>query len=164
MKSSEMIAQDVKIGERTKIQDYVNLYGCEIGNDCMVGPFVEIQNGARVGNRVRIQSHSFLCTGVVVEDDVFIGHGVMFNNDLFPPRFDPTKWKSTIVRKHSAIGNNSTILPVEIGEWALIGAGSVVTHDVSPYTIVAGNPARFLRLRNDLPTNIPSQGLTSKNR
>ncbi len=150
--------RDARIGRNTRIWDYVNLYECEIGEDCMIGPFVEIQKGVRVGNRVRIQSHSLLCTGVVVEDDVFIGHGVIFTNDANPPHYEPAMWKTTMVRRQASIGSNATILPVEIGEGALVGAGSVVTHNVPPHTIVAGNPARLLRKREPIR---PVQNLAS---
>ena len=141
------IIKNVSIGKNVKIMPFVNLYGCEIGDNSFIGPFVEIQKGVKIGNNVRVQSHSFLCTGVLVEDNVFIGHGVMFVNDLYPPQFDENKWKETTVRKGSSIGNNSTILPVEIGENAIVGAGSTVTKDVLPNAIVAGNPARLLRKR-----------------
>ena len=139
--------KDSSIGKNVKIMPFVNLYECEVGDDSFIGPFVEIQKGVKIGKNVRVQSHSFLCTGVIVEDNVFIGHGVMFVNDLYPPQFDETKWKGTIVRKGSSIGNNSTILPVEIGENAIVGGGSTVTKDVLPNAIVAGNPARLLRIR-----------------
>lgn len=141
------IIKDVLIGNNVKIMPFVNLYGCEIGDNSFIGPFVEIQKGVKIGKNVRIQSHSFLCTGVMVEDNVFIGHGVMFVNDLYPPQFDEKKWEQTIVRKSASIGNNSTILPLEIGENAIVGAGSTVTKDVLPNVIVAGNPARLLRIR-----------------
>jgi acetyltransferase-like isoleucine patch superfamily enzyme len=142
---SQQVIRDVKIGKRTKIWNYVNLYECEIGDDCVIGSFVEVQGHVRVGDRVHIQSHSFVCSGVTVEDDVFIGHGVMFINDPHPPHYDPAMWKPTLVRKGAAIGSNATILPVVIGENAIVGAGSVVTRDVPDRTIVAGNPARILR-------------------
>lgn len=125
--------------------DFVNLYDCSIGDDCLVGPFVEIQSGVKIGNRVRIQSHAFICSMVTIEDDVFVGHGVMFVNDLYPPHFNPEEWKSTVIHSHVSIGNNATILPVEIGEGTIIGAGSVVTKSIPQYSIVAGNPARVLR-------------------
>lgn len=144
---STQVIRAAKIGEGTKIWHYVNLYGCEIGERCMIGSFVEIQRGVKVGDNVRVQSHSFVCTGVTLEDDTFIGHGVMFINDLEPPQYNPATWKSTVVRRGAVIGNNATILPVEIGEGALVGAGSVVTRDVPPHTVVAGNPARVLRKR-----------------
>jgi N-acetylglucosamine-1-phosphate uridyltransferase (contains nucleotidyltransferase and I-patch acetyltransferase domains) len=108
---------------------------------------LKFKRGVKIGKNVKVQSHSFLCTGVTVEDNVFIGHGVTFVNDLYPPQYDEKNWRKTIVRKGSSIGNNSTILPVEIGENAIVGAGSTVTKDVLPSAIVAGNPARLLRIR-----------------
>ena len=147
------IIKNVKIGDNVKIMPFVNLYGCEIGDNSFIGPFVEIQKGVKVGKNVRIQSHSFLCTGVIIEDNVFIGHGVMFVNDLYPPQFDNKDWKVTIIRKNSSIGNNSTILPVEIGENAVVGAGSTVTKDVLPSSIIAGNPAKLLRNREIYQSN-----------
>lgn len=133
----------------------MNLYGCAIGDDTQIGPFVEIQRGVTVGRRCKIQSHSFLCEGVTLEDEVFVGHGVMFTNDKHPratnddgsPR-KPGEWQClpTIVRKGASLGSNATILPgVVIGEGALVGAGAVVTEDVPPHTVVVGNPARVLR-------------------
>jgi len=139
---------DVRMGQRTQIRDFVNLYGCEIGDDCMVGPFVEIQKGVKIGNRVRIQSHTFICTRVLIEDDVFVGHGVMFINDRHPPRFAAEEWEPTTIHRNVSIGSNSTLLPVEVGEHAIIGAGSVVTKDVPPYATVAGNPARVIKSRS----------------
>ena len=137
--------RECDVGEGTKIWDFTNLYECEIGEDCMIGSFVEIQKGVKIGNRVRVQSHSFLCTGVEIEDDVFIGHGVMFVNDKYPPSGDSSKWKDTLVKEGASIGNNATILPVTIGENSTIGAGAVVTEDVPPNVVVAGNPAKILR-------------------
>lgn len=137
--------EDVRVGARTKILPFVNLYGCEIGADCLIGPFVEIQNGVRIGSRVRVQSHTFVCTGVTVEDDAFIGHGVMFVNDRHPPQPDSRRWEPCHIGRGAAIGSNATILPVRIGEGALIGAGSVVTRDVPPFAVVAGVPARPIR-------------------
>lgn len=145
------LIKDCKIGKGTKIYGFTNLYGCEIGDNCMIGPFVEIQKEVKIGNNVRVQSHSFICTGVIIEDDVFIGHGVMFINDRSPSvktaREGTWKLERTLVKRGASIGNNATILPVTIGENALIGAGSVVTKDVPPNTIVVGNPAKILRKR-----------------
>ena len=142
------IIKDCKIGKGTKIWNYVNMYGCEIGENCMIGSFVEIQNDVKIGNNVRIQSHSFLCSLVTVEDNVFIGHGVMFINDVKPPSRDPSKWKPTLIKKGVSIGSNATILPVTIGENSIVGAGAVVTKDVPLNTIVVGNPARVLKKLN----------------
>jgi UDP-2-acetamido-3-amino-2,3-dideoxy-glucuronate N-acetyltransferase len=149
------IGEGVKIGKNVKFSGYANLYGCEIGDDCMIGPFVEIQKGVRLGRLVKLQSHSFICTGVVIEDEVLIGHGVMFINDRFPRATTETgtfkteaDWvcEPTLVRRRASIGSNATILcGVTIGEEAIIGAGSVVTRDVPARAIVAGNPARVLR-------------------
>ena len=149
------IASDVKLGRDVKIYDFVNLYGCEIGDDTKIGTFVEIQKGAKIGRRVKVSSHTFICEGVTIEDLVFIGHGVIFTNDLYPRATTPSgelqtdaDWKvvPTIVRRGASIGSGATILcGVEIGEGAIVGAGSVVTKDVPAGTIVAGNPARVLR-------------------
>ncbi len=151
----QAIAPDVKLGKDVRIFDFVNLYGCEIGDDTRIGAFVEIQRGAKVGRRVKISSHTFICEGVEVEDNVFIGHGVTFINDRYPrainARGEPQTerdWKvvPTIVRRGASIGSGSTILcGVEIGEDAIVGAGSVVTRNVPAGTIAAGNPARVLR-------------------
>jgi len=145
--STLKLIDDCKIGVGTKIFDFVNLYGCEIGRDCLIGPFVEIQRDVKVGDRCRIQSHTFICSLVTLEDDVFVGHGVMFINDTHPPSGDRAKWKETLVKKGASIGSNSTILPVTIGEGAVVGAGSVVTKDVLPNTVVAGNPAKVIEER-----------------
>jgi acetyltransferase-like isoleucine patch superfamily enzyme len=141
--------RDVVFGANVTVVQPVNLYGCEIGNDCFIGPFVEIQARVKIGTRTRIQSHSFICELVDLGDDVFIGHGVMFINDPFriggPARGDQTQWKSTKIRNGVSIGSNATILPVTICEGVVIGAGSVVTRDIAKPGIYAGNPARFLR-------------------
>jgi acetyltransferase-like isoleucine patch superfamily enzyme len=153
--STLRISPDVKLGRDVRIYAFVNLYGCEIGDESRIGTFVEIQKGAKIGKRVKISSHSFICEGVTVEDEVFIGHGVMFINDKYPHSTNPdgglqteTDWSlvSTLVKRRASIGSNATILcGVTIGEAAVIGAGSVVTRNVPPNTIVAGNPARILR-------------------
>jgi acetyltransferase-like isoleucine patch superfamily enzyme len=151
----QTIAADVKLGRDVKIFDFVNLYGCEIGDETKIGTFVEIQRGARIGRRVKISSHTFICEGVEIEDQVFVGHGVTFINDRYPSAVTSdgslqtaADWTvvPTIVRTRASIGSGSTILcGVEIGEGAVVGAGSVVTKDVPPHTIVAGNPAKVLR-------------------
>jgi len=149
------ISSDVQLGRDVKIFAYVNLYGCSIGDETKIGAFVEIQRGAVVGRRVKISSHTFICEGVTIEDDVFIGHGVMFINDPYPRSTNPdgsiqtpADWKCipTLIGRGASIGSNATILcGIKVGEGAIVGAGSVVTKDVPPYTIVAGNPARVLR-------------------
>ena len=149
------IAPDVVLGQNVKIYAFVNLYGCEIGDDTKVGTFVEIQKGAKIGKRVKVSSHSFICEGVTIEDEVFIGHGVMFINDKYPRATTGSgqlqteqDWicTPTLVKRGASIGSNATILcGVNIGESAIVGAGSVVTRDVPDGTIVAGNPARIIR-------------------
>ena len=151
----QSIAPNVKLGKDVKIYQFVNLYGCEIGDESRIGTFVEIQKGAKVGRRVKVSSHTFICEGVEIEDHVFVGHGVMFINDRFPRAVNERgelagdgDWTMvpTIVRRGATIGSGATILcGVEIGENAIVGAGSVVTRNVAPGTIVAGNPARVLR-------------------
>ncbi|MBS3137604.1 N-acetyltransferase [Candidatus Woesearchaeota archaeon] len=136
------------IGRNTKIWNFVNIYDCTIGDNCMVGTFVEIQKDVAIGNNCRIQSHSFICSLVTIEDNVFVGHGVMFINDLLPPSGDPKNWKRTIIKKGASIGSNATILPVTIGENSIIGAGAVVTKDVPADSVVVGNPAKVLRQLN----------------
>jgi acetyltransferase-like isoleucine patch superfamily enzyme len=149
------IAPDVKLGENVKIFAFVNLYGCSIGDNTKIGTFVEIQKGAAIGRNCKISSHTFICEGVTIEDEVFIGHGVTFINDLYPRATtaggglqteDDWKVIPTVVKQGASIGSGATILAgVTIGEQAIVGAGSVVTRDVPPRTVVAGNPARILR-------------------
>jgi len=136
-------------GERVKVMKPANLYGCIIGDDCFIGPFVEIQSGVRIGARCKIQSHSFVCELVTIGNDCVVAHGVMFINDLFqtggPARGDKTHWKSTHIGQRVSIGSNATILPVRICDDVVIGAGSVVTKDILKSGIYAGNPARLMR-------------------
>ena len=149
------IAPDVKLGEGVKIYDFVNLYGCEIGDNTKIGTFVEIQKGSRIGKNCKISSHTFICEGVTIEDDVFVGHNVTFINDVFPRATagggklqteDDWTCIPTFVNKGASIGSSVTLLcGITIGENAIVGAGSVVTKDVPADTIVAGNPARTLR-------------------
>ena len=141
--------KDVVFGPNVKVVEPVNLYGCTIGADCFIGPFVEIQKSVSIGERTKIQSHTFICELVTIGDDCFVGHGVMFVNDLFssggPAAGDKTKWKATTIGNHVSIGSNVTLLPVMICDNAVIGAGSVVTKDIRNPGIYAGNPARLIR-------------------
>ncbi len=149
------ISEDVKLGENVTIQDFTNLYGCSIDDDTRIGPFVEIQKNAHIGKRCKIQSHTFVCEGVTIEDDCFVGHGVMFINDKYPGSINEAgelqteaDWDvvPTTVKTGASIGSNATILcGITIGERAIVGAGSVVTKDVPPKTVVAGNPAKVIR-------------------
>ena len=149
------IASSVILGENVSLQDFINLYGCRIGDNTKIGPFVEIQKNVTVGRNCKIQSHSFLCEGVSIEDEAFIGHGVMFINDRYPRSATAfgalqteADWKlvPTVIKKGASIGSNATILcGITVGEGAIVGAGSVVTKDVPPHTIVAGNPAKVIR-------------------
>ncbi len=149
------ISDDVKLGKDVRLAKFINLYGCEVGDETKIGAFVEIQKNARIGRRCKISSHTFICEGVTIEDNVFIGHGVTFVNDAYPRATNAegelqteNDWnvETTRIRNGASIGSGATILcSVTVGENAIIGAGSVVTKDVPAYAIVAGNPARFLR-------------------
>jgi len=154
-----VIAPDVKLGKNVKIFSFVNLYGCEIGDNTKLGTFVEVQKKAFIGRNCKISSHTFICEGVHIEDNVFIGHNVTFINDLYPRAATSEgklqtdeDWEvvPTFVKKGASIGSSATILAgVTIGEKAIVGAGAVVIKDVPPYSVVAGNPARILRKIND---------------
>ncbi len=149
------IAPDVELGKNVQLNNFINLYGCTIGEGTKIGTFVEIQKNASVGRNCKIQSHTFICEGVTIEDEVFVGHGVMFINDLYPRATTQggglqteADWQvvPTVVKTRASLGSNATILcGITIGEDAVVGAGSVVTRDVAPNTVVAGNPARVLK-------------------
>ncbi len=154
------IADDVQLGKNVKLSKFINLYGCSVGDNTKIGAFVEIQKNASIGNNCKISSHTFICEGVVVEDNVFIGHGVTFINDTYPRATNPDgslqteeDWhvEKTLIKKGASIGSGTTILSnVTVHENAIVGAGSVVTQDVPPNSIVAGNPAKFLKNVNKI--------------
>jgi acetyltransferase-like isoleucine patch superfamily enzyme len=161
MNSHNCIKDDVKLGTNVQLSKFINLYGCEIGDETKIGAFVEIQKNARVGRYCKISSHTFVCEGVTIEDNVFVGHGVIFINDSYP-RATRTNgelqtekdWsvERTIVKRGASIGSGSTILSnLVIGENSIVGAGSMVTRNIPPNTIVAGNPARILRFISSSP-------------
>ncbi len=149
------ISPDVKLGKGVKLTKFINLYGCEVGDNTRIGPFVEIQKNAKVGKKCKVSSHTFICEGVIIEDNVFVGHGVTFINDSYPRATtvegelqteEDWKVEPTVVKQGASIGSGATILSnITIGENAIIGAGSVVTRDVPSNAIVVGNPAKFLR-------------------
>jgi acetyltransferase-like isoleucine patch superfamily enzyme len=160
------VADDVRLGKNVKLAKFINLYGCTVGDDTKIGTFVEIQKNATIGRNCKIQSHTFICEGVAIEDHVFVGHGVTFVNDKYPRATtsdgemqDEKDWSviPTVIRRGASIGSGATIMcNVTIGENAIVGSGSVVTRDVPPNTIVAGNPAKILRrLDHECSNSLP---------
>jgi UDP-2-acetamido-3-amino-2,3-dideoxy-glucuronate N-acetyltransferase len=159
------IAPDVRLGKNVRIFDFTNLYGCEIGDDVKIGAFVEIQKGVKIGNRCKVSSHTFICEGVTLEEGVFVGHHVVFTNDLYPRATNEngelqteSDWKCipTLIKRGASIGSGAVLLcGITVGENALIGAGSVVTRDVPPDTIVVGNPARVIKSLNKVSAYTP---------
>lgn len=143
------VLSDCDIGESCQIWRFVNLYGCQIGDNCMIGSLVEIQEDVTMGDNCRVQSHAFICSLVDIEDDVFVSHGAKFVNDRYPPSGRRDDWERTVIREGASIGTNATLLPVEIGEAAIVGAGAVVVDDVPPNAIVAGNPAEVIEYRDN---------------
>jgi acetyltransferase-like isoleucine patch superfamily enzyme len=164
MNTWNCIADDVKLGASVRLAKFINLYGCEIGDETKIGAFVEIQKNARVGKRCKISSHTFICEGVIIEDNVFIGHGVTFTNDVYPRATaadgnlqteDDWNVKPTVVCRGASVGSGATLLcNLRIGENAIVGAGSVVTKNVPPNAIVAGNPAKLLRYVQVTPEEV----------
>ncbi|HZF00395.1 MAG TPA: acyltransferase [Methylomirabilota bacterium] len=164
--SLRQIAADVRLGKNVRIHNFTNLYGCEIGDDVKIGTFVEIQKGAKIGNRCKISSHTFICEGVVLEDEVFVGHHVVFTNDRYPRATNEngglqteSDWHCvpTLVRRGASIGSGAVLIcGITVGKNAMIGAGSIVTKNVPPDTIVAGNPARIVKslLKNNQPQEV----------
>jgi acetyltransferase-like isoleucine patch superfamily enzyme len=143
------VLQDCTIGDDCDIWRFVNLYGCTIGDECMVGSLVEIQDDVTIGDNCRIQSHAFVSSLAGIGDDVFVSHGVKFINDRYAPVGDSEQWEETVVHDGATIGTNATLLPVEIGANAMVGAGAVVTEDVPPGAVVVGNPGEVVRYRDD---------------
>jgi acetyltransferase-like isoleucine patch superfamily enzyme len=143
------VVKDCSIGNNTTIWRFTNIYGCHIGSDVMIGSLVEIQADVTIGHHSRIQSHAFVCSLVEIGNNVFVSHGAKFVNDVYPPSGDPNTWEKTTVHDGATIGTNATLLPVEVGENALVGAGAVVTDDVPANAIVAGNPAEIIGYRDD---------------